>query len=499
MEKKTSDKIIIAYVCDEGYEDMLRKSMASVMRYNKNVEFVVLSNSLKSLPHARVFKVPCGNMKFKFKEVDRMKDGVYYKFWLPILPYDKILYIDCDVLCQRPLNELWNIECDYICATESHEFGKKQAAALGLKKYALTGMMLMNLKALREDNFTSKCLARLKDENPEFHDETIINEEFINKIKFIDCKYNYCRNRKYDNPIPESDAFLLHYVGKANKRDFMHVDNFSSLVALKMLLRNKTVAIVGNNSSIIKSDFGKVIDSHDVVIRFNRGFWWLHPKAVGIKTTLLFLACTIDEKDLKRYRAKYSIGRSAACKNNVDFRLSPMDRSTLAQDANQAVIEQEISNVSQASTGFIGINFALSCQCKTIDVYGFDFFQTPTYYNPPDKIVLHNGMKEAEKILEYEKYGLIKIYGLTHKPEIKEEKPVEETVKEAEVPQVIKIDEDLVDYVAAYGIYPNQPFYSAAYKFKELDYETKLNIRLIAYKAIQACQAYQLDKHFRAK
>ena len=214
-------KIIIAYVCDEHYKPFLQASINSIKKYNSNIEFAILTTKKFFVPDAKVFTFSPNTSLFKFKKYDRMHDGVYYKFWLPILPYDKIIYIDCDVMCQRPLDSLWSIDCPFICATESHSYGKIQARELGLSKYALSGMMVMNLKALREAHFTERCLERLSKENPKFHDETIINLEFNKQIKFVDVKYNYCKNRVYDNPINESDAYLLHYVGKDQKQEML--------------------------------------------------------------------------------------------------------------------------------------------------------------------------------------------------------------------------------------------------------------------------------------
>ena len=118
------EKMVIAYVCDSNYVKFLQKSINSIKRYNKNVEFVVISKDPINLPDVKIFNLNPDNKSFKFRRNDRMKDGVYYKFWLPSLPYDKILYIDCDVICQRPLDSLWNQKCDFICATESHKYGK---------------------------------------------------------------------------------------------------------------------------------------------------------------------------------------------------------------------------------------------------------------------------------------------------------------------------------------------------------------------------------------
>ena len=386
----------IVYVCDRPYLPYLRKSVESVKRYNKGVQIAVVSreNYAYELPKGVVFHgITPDTANFKYKFNDRMQEGVYYKFYLPKLPYDKILYIDCDVICQRPLNDLLNEKCEFICATESHQYGKIQAQELGLKRYALTGMMLMNLDALRKSDFTKRCLDRLAKINPSQHDETVINLEFNDKIRFIDVKYNYCRSRKYDNPILESDAYLLHYVGR-QKADMLLGGDFDGLERIKPMLKGKRVAIVGNSSALLNKGQGEEIDGHDIVIRFNKGF---PNEKVGKKTDLLFLACTLTEEELSRFGARYTIRRSKLCGNNCDFKISKDDRNKYKQGS------------AQPSTGFLAVNFALSCACKEINLYGFDFFKNATYYNPIGYQTRHNGGKEEEKILEYEKAGLINI------------------------------------------------------------------------------------------
>lgn len=398
-------KLTIAYVADEYYLPYLKVSMASVRRYNPKAQFVILTSKPFEVPDAEVFTFLPDTDKFKFKQNDRMREGVYYKLYLPKLPYDKVLFLDADILCQRPLNELWAEKCPFICACESHNWGTIQARQLGISKYANTGVMLMNLKALRKANFTERLLDRLDREQPNQHDETLINLEFNDRIKWLDKKYNYCHNRPYTEPMPESDAYLLHYIGRKEKAEFLALDDFHNLDMLKNELSGKSVAIVGNSQAILGKNQGAEIDKHDIVIRFNRGF----PRdEVGRKTDILFLACTLTPEELYRYKARYTVRRSKLCLNECDFNVSCSDRRRLAQTPNAEQIRRR-KETSQASTGFIAINFALSAGAKKIDLYGFDFFKEPTYYNPKGYQTLHNGSAEAIKILEYEKWKLLKI------------------------------------------------------------------------------------------
>ena len=397
------EEMIIAYACDSSYLPYLKISMESVKRYNKTARFVVLTDKLFELDGAEVYTFVPDSDRFYFKDGDRVGNGVYYKLYLPNLPYKKVLYLDSDVACQRPLDSLWREKCEFICATESHKFGKKQAKELGVSKYANTGVMLMNLDALRKEGFTKRCLDRITDK-PKQHDETVINLEFNDRIRFIDKKFNYCKNRVYAKPIPESDAYLLHYIGD-QKEDFLKRDNFSGLGELKRLLKGKNVAIVGNSSKILENPKGGEIDEHDIVIRFNKGF---PSSRVGYKTDIVFLACTLGPKEIGKYAGAYLVKRSKLCQNLCDFKISRMDRIQLAQVPNDTQILRGKDN-SQASTGFIAINFALSCDCESIDLYGFDFFENPTYYNPVGYQTLHNGEEEKEKILEYVECGLVNL------------------------------------------------------------------------------------------
>lgn len=398
--------MIVAYACDEHYLPYLMASMASVKRYNPTAKFVVLSDHKYDIPGAEVYTFKPDYDKFKFNPNDRMNAGVYFKLYLPILPFDKVLFIDCDIICQRPLASLWDTPVNYIAGTESHRHGLKQAKELGVEKYLLTSMMLMNLKALREDGFTAKCLKKLSEVTPKQHDETIINLTYNDKIQWLDVKYNYCANRHYDKPIREEDAYLLHLIGPENKKTLLKYRDFGTLINLKPWLHNSSVAIVGNARSMLSKGYGQEIDAHDIVIRFNKGF----PKEeVGYKTDILFLACTLSQNELGQYGSPVTIKRSKLSTNNTDFVLEAADRYFLRQAPTAAILTSGQS-CCQASTGLLAINFALSCRPKSIDLYGFDFFNTDTYYNPPGYITLHNPKKEAVKILEYQEAGLLKIH-----------------------------------------------------------------------------------------
>ena len=173
--------------------------------------------------------------------------------------------------------------------------------------------------------------------------------------------------------------------------------DFASLSSVKDFIKGANVAIVGNSTSILEQKFGKEIDKNDVVIRFNKGFPLANSEALGKRTDIVFLATTLSNFELKLFEGACLIKRSSLCGNACHYAVSGYDRKFLKQ------------GTAQASTGFIAINFCLTAGAKKITLYGFDFFKNPTYYNPKDYKTLHNGIKEAEKVKEFEKYGLVNI------------------------------------------------------------------------------------------
>lgn len=390
----------IVYCLDQNYIHYAEISIKSVKKYNPTAKIIIVSEEpISGIGEDENFVIKLPRM-FRNRGVgDRITNTAYLKLFLPKLPYDKVLYIDGDVICQAPLDELWNTKCNYIVLTESHNHGLKQAQELGVEKYGLTGMMLMNLKNLRKENFTEYCLSfENKIPTPETgwcHEETILNVSFNNKLTFADKKFNYCINRTYKEPIREQDAVLLHYVGK--QKDLM-VHQYKGMDALLNNIKGKRVAIVGNAKSIFDKQNGKAIDEHEFIIRFNNGFT-IKPESQGTITTMVMLALNMPPEKLDLYNAKWVVNRSNHYDNRVNYIIPNPDRKRM-RDKLEA----------QPSTGFMAIDLCLYAGAKSIDLYGFDGEKTPTFYNPEGYQTQHDYSKEQELIHLYEKCKLLTIY-----------------------------------------------------------------------------------------
>jgi hypothetical protein len=161
-------------------------------------------------------------------------------------------------------------------------------------------------------------------------------------------------------------------------------------------LSDKSVALVGNAQSIFDTAHGKAIDAHDVVIRFNRGFITA-PDAQGSKTDILLLACELTAEELQRFGAKYTINRSGKTICG-DITLDDVYRRRYRKKYD-----------AYPSTGMMAINLCKTAGAKSIDLYGFDFGKTQTYYNPADYVTRHDFATEEAIIKDWQKRGILTI------------------------------------------------------------------------------------------
>lgn len=125
--------------------------------------------------------------------------SAYLRMYTPeLLPnIDKLLYLDCDIIVDSPLDDLFNInidEYDMAAVMDLNEvmipdFLKSIGCTSG--HYVNTGVLLMNLKKLRNRNILEDTLAYLKlyKDLIRFSDQDILNG-IIPNILLLPPKYN---------------------------------------------------------------------------------------------------------------------------------------------------------------------------------------------------------------------------------------------------------------------------------------------------------------------
>lgn len=124
-------------------------------------------------------------------------------------------------------------------------------------------------------------------------------------------------------------------------------------------------AIVGNASSIVGSNQGKVIDSFDIVVRINT-FTTIYPEHQGSKTDIVFA----HQKSMKTVSSQQPtcpiVNTSDQIPRLLDFWTEKL-RADVGDEK------------ARPTTGFLAITYMLDAGAK-VTLFGFDFFKTPTLY-----------------------------------------------------------------------------------------------------------------------
>lgn len=136
----------------------------------------------------------------------------YARLLIPeILNEDKAIWFDADLLVFKDIELLWNISLNdktiaAACEPYDNAFSNdiKNLSDFNIpagSDYFNSGVLLMNLKKLREEQFTDKSLEFLYSNNGNYlwHDQSAINVVLYEKILKLDQSWNFFNTLFYDN------------------------------------------------------------------------------------------------------------------------------------------------------------------------------------------------------------------------------------------------------------------------------------------------------------
>lgn len=114
--------------------------------------------------------------------------------------YDKCIYLDCDIIVHGDLKELYELELgdSYLAGVKDCHiiadipYEKEHQRIIGLPtrdRYVNAGVLVMNLKKMRQDGMTVRFMKQLKKENW-YEDQDVLNVCCYPRIKTIPLKYN---------------------------------------------------------------------------------------------------------------------------------------------------------------------------------------------------------------------------------------------------------------------------------------------------------------------
>lgn len=137
----------------------------------------------------------------------------FFRLLIPqIYDFEKALYLDCDIIVNKDISPLWNIDitnhaCGMVIDQDCDDITLHNRIDSYDLPYYNAGVMLMNLELWRKENITDKVMTFMKN-FPQcclYPDQDAINKVVGDKILELPCQYNV-----QENWFKPSDRWGVH-------------------------------------------------------------------------------------------------------------------------------------------------------------------------------------------------------------------------------------------------------------------------------------------------
>lgn len=153
--------------------------------------------------------------------------------------------------------------------------------------------------------------------------------------------------------------------------------NISTWEMLRESFTDKTIAVVGNAESLFGKGHGWLIDTNDIVCRFNAGAIVKDPDSQGTRTDVAIMSPPhIWSDTIKQLNDTYNDTVTIV---HLTSRFRGPDYIKTPSHVNKR-FEKDLG--SRPSSGALLVNLLTRhTNASKIRLYGFDWKNTPTYYN----------------------------------------------------------------------------------------------------------------------
>lgn len=242
------DVIPIVFSANEKYAPYIAVTAASIIRNASKAyfyRFYVLHTELSENMQLRLQSIEGENYSLNCINVEEQcmegmysaayfSTEMYFRILIPELfkEYQKILYLDCDIVVLGDISELFHNELDGNLLggmrNLMHAKMKKYVElSLGLEpeNYINSGVLLLNAEQCREEHFTDRSFALLKKRRDFIYpDQDLINIMCRDRIKYLDPRWNFTwhyrhlqLSRNTDLHLSEGDMELFYEYEKNPK------------------------------------------------------------------------------------------------------------------------------------------------------------------------------------------------------------------------------------------------------------------------------------------
>jgi len=216
----------------DGYVSQLAVSMISMFESNKNnkIQVHIICLNLNARDQAALDEIAqryeC-QIKYLSFDASKLKNlkaffhlthATFYRLFIAdLIPeIDKVIYLDCDLIVEADLSELWGVDVTG-CGNAGVIFnGKDTEQRLGVPggKDMNAGILLMNLEFWRDNNISGKCIDWLEKTESAYMDNDAMNVILHGAQKGIEERWNLnpIHFRKYAEES-EHPSRILHFAG----------------------------------------------------------------------------------------------------------------------------------------------------------------------------------------------------------------------------------------------------------------------------------------------
>ena len=163
---------------------------------------------------------------------------------------------------------------------------------------------------------------------------------------------------------------------------------------------NKTVAVVGNALSLFDKSHGELIDKNEIVCRFNAGNEITDSEHQGERVDISFfsVAGPVSGGSFEFEEVINGLEMQAVIVHvSSKFREKSMATHYIPVESNEEI--SELAGVDRPSAGLMALHYISQCNPKEINIFGFDFKETPTYYATGRTYEPHDYEAEKEYIM----------------------------------------------------------------------------------------------------
>lgn len=201
------------HIIHEGVSEENQKKIKEFENETFHIEFLSMKNSLDMITDRKENKLRC----------DYFTLTIYFRLFIPEMfpEYDKAIYIDSDVVVPGDISRLYEIDLgeNYVGACPDHSVAnvppiiKYMEEGIGINrfKYVNSGVLLMNLKQLREKKFSDNFLRLLTT----YHfdclapDQDYLNAMCNGNILYLDECWDVMPNKMVKEPFKNPQ--IIHY------------------------------------------------------------------------------------------------------------------------------------------------------------------------------------------------------------------------------------------------------------------------------------------------